>query len=78
VRGGEHQATMRDVNGGATFSFDLPRDHVLASEIRSFLPTMRKTLDDWLVRSEAALAEHPGVDKERVTIYIGQMTEDLP
>ncbi|MFO0745714.1 MAG: hypothetical protein U1F43_08575 [Myxococcota bacterium] len=77
VRGGEHRATMADVNGGATFSFDLPRDHPLAGEIRAFLPTMRKTLDDWLVRSEAALAAEPGADKERITIYLGQTTEDL-
>lgn len=79
VRGGQHQATMRDVNGGATFSFDVPEGHELALEIRSFLGTMRKTLDDWLARSEAALAAAPpGADKERITIYLGQMTEDLP
>lgn len=76
VRGGEHQATMRDVNGGATFSFDVPRDDAIAGEIRSFLPGMRKTLDDWLTRSEAALVANPGAETERITIYIGQMTED--
>lgn len=78
VRGGQHQATMRDVNGGATFSFDVPAEGELAAEIRSFLPNMRRTLDDWLTRSEAALAAAPEAEKERITIYLGQMTEDLP
>lgn len=78
VRGGQHQATMRDLNGGATFSFDVPRDGALAAEIRAFLPTMRAQLDAWLLRSEAALAAAPEAERERVTIYIGQMTEDLP
>lgn len=77
VRGGQHQATMRDSNGGATFSFDVPSGHPLLAEIRAFLPTMRATLDDWLTRSGAATEEAPGVELERVTIYIGQMTEDL-
>lgn len=78
VRGGQHQATMRDVNGGATFSFDVPSDDPLAAEIRTFLPKMRRQLDEWLERSEAATRERPEADKERVTIYLGQMTEDLP
>jgi len=78
VRGGQHQATMRDSNGGATFSFDVPRDHPLLAEVRAFLPGMRARLDDWLVRSVAAAAEMPEAERERVTIYIGQMTEDLP
>ena len=78
VRGGVHQASMRDVNGGATFSFDVPADSPLADEILAFLPSMRKTLDDWLERSRAALAAQPEAEKERITIYLGQMTEDLP
>lgn len=81
VRGGEHRATMADLNGGATFSFDVPASHPLAGEIRNFLPTMRKTLDDWLERSEAelanAIAADPTVETERITIYVGQTTEDL-
>jgi hypothetical protein len=78
VRGGQHQATMRDSNGGATFSFDVPVGHPLLGEIRAFLPNMRTTLDDWLVRSVDAAAAAPDAECERVTIYIGQMTEDLP
>jgi transposase len=77
VRGGQHQATMRDLNGGATFSFDVPVDSPIAAEIRGFLPRMRAQLDDWLARSEVASKEAGDVPKERVTIYLGQMVEDL-
>lgn len=75
VRGGQHSATMKDTNGGATFSYDLPRDSELAAEVRGFLARMRPQLDDWLVRSEAALKADPNAERERVTIYLGQMTE---
>jgi hypothetical protein len=78
VRGGQHQATMRDVNGGATFSFDVPIDSEIGAEIRVFLPTMRQRLDAWLQASEAASRAQPDVPRERITIYLGQMTEDLP
>lgn len=79
VRGGQHSATMRDTNGGATFSFDVPRDGELAAEIRGFLARMRPQLDDWLTRSKHALdTATPEQERERITIYLGQMTEALP
>ena len=77
VRSGRHQATMRDTDGGATFSFDVPRGHPLADEIRGFLPDMRARLEGWLTRSEASLEAEPTAERERITIYVGQMTEDL-
>jgi predicted ArsR family transcriptional regulator len=78
VRAGQHTATMRDVNGGATFSFDVPVGTPLAEEVRGFLSRMRPQLDAWLTQSEAAIREAPDAERERVTIYLGQMTESLP
>jgi len=77
VRSGRHQATMRDTDGGATFSFDVPLGDPLGAEIRAFLPEMRARLEQWLARSGAAVAADPAAERERVTIYVGQMTEDL-
>ncbi len=78
VRAGQHQATMRDVNGGATFSFDVPTGTPIAAEVRGFLARMRPQLDGWLSQSEAALRDNPTAERERITIYLGQSTESLP
>ncbi len=78
VRGGEHRATMADHNGGATFSFDVPADHPLASEIAGFLPHMREQLEDWFARSQQSLVDKDDdAELRRITIYPGQMVEEL-
>ncbi|MCC6622250.1 MAG: winged helix-turn-helix domain-containing protein [Deltaproteobacteria bacterium] len=82
VRGGVHRATMRDQNGGATFSFDVREDDPLFPEIAGFLERMRAQLDSWHERATAAQEAEAGGEarsgtRRRITIYLGQMVEDL-
>jgi len=83
VRAGVHRATRSDQNGGATFSFDVREDDPLFPEIAGFLERMRAQLDAWHERATAAQTAEGDDDagahatRRRVTIYLGQMVEDL-
>ncbi len=76
VRLKDHNARMHDVIGGTTFSFDLAADDPLYGEISGFLAETRVRMEDWM---ERALERRPDPDDRavRVTIYTGQMVEDV-
>lgn len=68
------QAT--DVNGGTTFSFDIPLDTPLYAEVSGYLAETRTRMEDWLARVlELDAATPADVPRARVTIYTGQMVE---
>ena len=70
------QATA--TNGGTTFSFDIPVGSPLYGEVSGFLGEMRTRMEDWLQRVVALDAATPAeVPRARVTIYTGQMVEEL-
>jgi len=75
VRLGRYNASLHDVNGGTTFSFDVAEDSELFEELSGFLQSMRVQMEAW---RERALEEvpPPGTSSKRVTIYTGQMVED--
>lgn len=75
VRLGATQASMRDLIGGTTFSFDLPVDDPLYAEISGFLAETRQRMESWL-RRHGELQPRPGARHARVTIYTGQMVEE--
>ncbi|MEZ4267485.1 MAG: hypothetical protein R3F39_13990 [Myxococcota bacterium] len=75
VRLGATQASMRDLIGGTTFSFDLPVDDPLYAEISGFLAETRQRMEAWLVR-HGEMEPRPGARSVRVTIYTGQMVEE--
>jgi len=80
VRGGVHRATMGDLDGGATFSFDVHASDPLYEEVSGFLARMRAQLEAWNERAAQRLAEDDAsalADRRRITIYLGQMVEDL-
>ncbi len=81
VRLGRHEAQMADLHGGTTFSFDVPIGHPLEAEIAGFLAASRAKMEDWFARSRAVERDVgvPGPDdaRRRITIYTGQMVEDL-
>ena len=77
LRIGQHQARLHDVIGGTTFTFDLPSDHPLHEELQGFLSRTRQQMDRWLAQVEAL---PPRAEEERwvrVTLYTGQMVEEL-
>ena len=77
VRLGRHRATMNDETGGATFSFNVPEDAPEGREILSFLARSRTQLEEWLTWARSVADEtRPGVRWRRVTVYLGQLTED--
>lgn len=76
IRLGRVRATPTDHLGGTTFSFDIPEDDPLFSEVAGFLAETRTRMEDWRRRSAALVPEeHPGRVFKRVTIYTGQMVE---
>jgi hypothetical protein len=75
VRGGVHVATMRDQNGGATYAFDVHEDDPTYLEIVGHLSRMRAQLAAW--HHEVTLRPQGTGTTRRVTIYLGQMVEDL-
>jgi hypothetical protein len=77
VRLGRHEATLADLHGGTTFSFDVPVGHPLEAEIASFLATARVQMENWLEQSRAASRDEPNRAQRRITIYTGQMVEDV-
>lgn len=78
VRLGRHAATMSDKLGGATFTFDVPADDPLYDEISGFLAKQRAELEVWLQRTRALEEEDlAGRDMKRLTIYVGQLVENL-
>ena len=76
VRLGRHSASMGDVLGGTTFAFDVAVGSELEAEIAGFLARSRAQMEDWLARARAGEAE-PAAARRRITIYTGQMVEDL-
>ncbi|PKN55844.1 MAG: hypothetical protein CVU56_19340 [Deltaproteobacteria bacterium HGW-Deltaproteobacteria-14] len=77
VRANQRGASLADVNGGATFSFDV-YDDAEADEILGFLRDARERFERWLAATEARKAadpEHPPT--RRVTVYVGQSVERL-
>lgn len=78
VRRGTHRATMVDLNGGATFTFEVAEGDPVREEIEAFLPTMRAKLEDWRARAAESLTDHPDAETyRRITIYLGQSVEEL-
>lgn len=75
IRLGRYNATLHDVNGGTTFSFDVAAQSPLYDELSGFLKRMRVEMEDFRDR---ALAEAPAPSEEakRITLYTGQMVED--
>ncbi|MBT9558306.1 MAG: hypothetical protein IV100_19895 [Myxococcales bacterium] len=79
VRMRHHRSGLDDLIGGTTFSFDVPEDDPLYSELAGYLKRTRLEMEGWLARVKA-LEQAPGWEgrpKRRVTIYAGQMVEDL-
>ncbi|MCB9788932.1 MAG: hypothetical protein H6744_19825 [Deltaproteobacteria bacterium] len=76
VRLGATQASMGDLIGGTTFSFDLPVEDPLYAELSGFLAETRQRMEAWLVR-HGEMEARPGARRVRVTIYTGQMVEEL-
>jgi hypothetical protein len=77
VRLGRHEATAADLHGGTTFSFDVPVGHPLETEIAGFLKGARVQMETWLEASRTASKGERGRPMRRVTIYTGQMVEDV-
>jgi hypothetical protein len=79
VRVGQHEAQMQDRIGGTTFSFDVPIGHPIEDEIASFLGESRAKMERWLeqVREIEVTETDEETPRRRVTIYTGQMLEDL-
>lgn len=77
VRLGRHEATATDLHGGTTFSFDVPIGHPLEQEISGFLATARVQMESWLEQSRLASRAEPGRARRRITIYTGQVVEDV-
>jgi hypothetical protein len=77
VRLGRHEATAADLHGGTTFSFDVPVGHPLEAEIAGFLSRARVQMEDWLEQSRAVSESEPRRGRRRITIYTGQMVEDV-
>ena len=73
----ERAKAMADKIGGTTFSFDLPVGHPLEDEVAGFLSRTRLQMEDWLERVRAVESEDIEGPRRRVTIYAGQMVEDL-
>lgn len=76
VRMRRHLAQLHDVNGGTTFSFDVPLDHPLYAEVSGFLAETRVRMESWLEQVRA-LDEGTEGARARITIYTGQMVEEL-
>lgn len=77
VRLGRHEASLADLHGGTTFSFDVPVGHALEAELSGFLAQNRARMEDWLRRAKEAERADPEAPRRRITIYTGQMVEDL-
>ncbi len=78
VRLGRHRAMMNDETGGATFSFNVPEDAPEGQEILEFLARSRTQLEAWLDWARSVADEtRPGVRWRKVTVYVGQLTEDV-
>ncbi len=75
LRLGRHAASLAEHTGGATFSFRLPSEDPLWDEVSAYLRDSRLRLETWLSAARA-LPEEVERDK-RVTIYVGQLTEEV-
>lgn len=77
LRTRQHNASLKDLTGGATFTFYVPVDDPLWGEVSAYLRENRLRLEDWLTRARALEGQKhaPGTLK-RVTIYVGQMVDD--
>ncbi|MEZ4267656.1 MAG: hypothetical protein R3F39_14855 [Myxococcota bacterium] len=78
VRLGRPSAHLADLEGGLTFSFDLPEDHPLWEEVSPFLRRTRLQFEDWLARARELEPLHgEGRRWHKVTIYAGQSLQEL-
>ena len=77
LRTRQHNASLKDLTGGATFTFYVPVDDPLWGEVSGYLRENRLRLEDWLTRARALEGQKhaPGTLK-RVTIDVGQMVDD--
>ncbi len=77
---GRLRASMNDLVGGSTFSFEIEPDDPLYVEVTSFLGETRTKLDGWLKRSRALAASRdtavPKRPRHRITLYVGQTIDD--
>ncbi len=80
VRLGRLRASMNDLVGGSTFSFEIEPDDPLYAEVTSFLGETRSKLDGWLQRSRALAASRdpaaPKRPRHRITVYFGQTIDE--
>lgn len=73
----EHNASLKDLTGGATFTFYVPTDADLWPEVSGFLRENRVRLEEWLTRARALEGRtHETGTLKRVTIYVGQRVDD--
>mgnify|MGYP002039476199 CR=1 FL=1 len=65
--------------GGTTFSFVVPKNSKIARDIGSFLSEARAQMEAWKAEVEALdeTALDDTAERERISIYTGQMVEDL-
>ncbi|MCB9726913.1 MAG: winged helix-turn-helix domain-containing protein [Deltaproteobacteria bacterium] len=78
VRLGRPSAHLADLEGGLTFSFDLPEDHPLWAEVSPFLRRTRLQMEDWLARARELEPLHgQGRRWHKVTIYAGQTLQEV-
>lgn len=77
LRTRQHNASLKDLNGGATFTFLVPTDDPLWGEVSAFLRENRVLLESWLERARALEGrDHAPGSLRRVTIYVGQRVDD--
>ncbi len=77
VRLTQYNAAPGELEGGATYSFDVPAGHPLLDEITAFLRKNREQLEVWL-EAVRPFGAAPSQDRmERVTVYLGQMVEPI-
>ncbi|MCK6573895.1 hypothetical protein L6V77_22690 [Myxococcota bacterium] len=73
----QHAASLKDLTGGATFTFYVPTDDPLWHEVSGYLRENRLRLEDWLTRARALEGQpHAPGTLKRVTIYVGQAVDD--
>lgn len=77
LRLGQHQARLHDVHGGTTFTFDVPAEHPLYEELSGYLRRTRQRMDRWLEQVESIPRGDDESRRVRITIYTGQMVEEL-
>ena len=77
LRTRQHTASLRDLNGGATFTFYVPMEDPLWAEVSGYLRENRVRLEAWLTRARALEGKpHADGSLKRVTIYVGQRVDD--